>query len=63
MDRAEFRQWAMIYAMQGLLASGLHQQREHIAFKQDELAKWAIVYAGALLEANTIDEVPKSETP
>lgn len=54
MDRAEFRQWAMIYAMQGLLA-GLGEA----SVRPKEVAESSVMLADTLLEANTIDEKPK----
>lgn len=53
MDRAEFRQRAMIAAMQGLLASSVGWAGDDLA---EELARRAIMFADALLEANTIDD-------
>jgi hypothetical protein len=57
MSEAEFRQWAMIYALQGMLANS------RVSRDYAEVAKAAVYMADALLEANTIDEVTKSETP
>jgi hypothetical protein len=54
MDRAEFRQWAMIYAMQGLLASSSIVSRDYMA-----LAVASAQIADCMVEANTIDEVPQ----
>lgn len=51
MDRAEFRQWAMIYAMQGLLANPQWAKRSG-----EDIVASAVKLADALLEANTIDE-------
>lgn len=53
MSVAEFRQWAMIHAMQGLLASCDGWIGDGDA---KELARRSIVFADALLEANTIDD-------
>jgi hypothetical protein len=55
MRAAKFRQWAMIHAMQGLLANrdstfGMGQS------DMRSLAKIAVNLADALVEANTIDE-------
>jgi hypothetical protein len=50
MDRAEFRQQAVLLAMQGLLAGGGAED------SPDEIAEAAVDYADALLEAMTVDE-------
>lgn len=51
MDRADFRQWAMIHAMQGLLANPNLDDDSLEAIVKD-----SVLFADALLEANTIDE-------
>ena len=52
MDRAEFRQIAMIAAMEGMLAS----PHTAVTATPKEIALAAIEQADALLEANTVDE-------
>lgn len=55
MTRALFRQWAVIYAMQGLLANpGVFLPIEN--GKVATIPELAIRYADDLLEAMTIDE-------
>ena len=53
MDQAEFRQWAMIHALQGLLANTEFTKMKLTA---KQVAEAAIEIADALLEANTIDD-------
>jgi hypothetical protein len=56
MDRAEFRQRAMIAAMQGLLANPHSWDMDMMS-----VTKISVQYAEALLEANTIDETEEQE--
>ena len=51
MDQAEFRQWAMIHAMQGLLANPRFADFDMMA-----IVKLSVQHADALLEANTIPD-------
>jgi len=51
MDVAEFRQRAMIAAMQGLLANPRFAD-----FDMMDIVKLSVQHADALVEANTIDE-------
>jgi hypothetical protein len=59
MDQAEFRQTAMIAAMQGLLAASDGWCGDNDA---KELVRRSILFADALLEANTIDEIDEKES-
>jgi hypothetical protein len=58
MDRAEFRQRAMIAAMQGLLANTAYTNQK---LSLSDVSKYAVACADALLEANTIDETEEQE--
>ena len=53
LDRATFRQLAVLMAMQGLLASGTYY---YTALDPKQTAEYAVGFADALLEAMTTGE-------
>lgn len=51
MDRGEFRQWALLLAMQGMLANSAG-----FGMPADTIVRSAHILADALVESNTVDE-------